>query len=569
MAWDPSTFSLLAFVAAAVIAVLAGVAWRRRQPGTQSFAALMLVVAFWAAAYAVQLGFTTKAEQLLWQRIVLAISGGVPPLFLLFAYQYAGKQERISRWVKALIVGEWAAFTALALTNPFHHLVWTEVTLHPRSVSPALDLAFAAGYFVHILFAYGTVAVALWTLLSVYFRSSRIYRRQSALLLVGAVPAFVSHNLFTLKASPIPGLDFTPFVFTFTGALYGLALFHFDLLERTPVAHRRAIELTGDGLLVVDANGRVVDSNRIARQVYDIDRASETHVSSIFDDTALEDLHETTTGIIEGVKRVYECYVSELSFDSGLHAGYAIVLRDVTDQKAYEQRLEVANRVLRHNLRNDMNVVSGYADLLAERVSSSDERELAEVISATADDLVDLSEKAHQMVDIEKTAQSEGDAVDVAAALSSLVAEFRETYPTVRATVECPPEATVAVVSERALTVALRNLLENAVEHNDCAGLVVDVTVTTDERRTQIAVSDNGSGLPEMEQEVLRSHAETPLRHSNGLGLWLTYWTVSTTGGEIAVTASESEGTTITLTFPTQNASAKAAAMRPAGRNSL
>ncbi|WP_158056454.1 histidine kinase N-terminal 7TM domain-containing protein [Halorussus halophilus] len=569
MPWNPPALSLLAFAAAVIIVAVVGVGWHRRRDGIESFAALMLVIAFWTAIYGVQLGFTTKPEQISWQRLALATSGGVPPLFLFFAYQYAGKQELLTRRVKALLVGEWAAFTCLALTNPIHHLVWTRATLYPRTVSPALDLEFATGYFVHIAFAYAVVALGLWTILSVYFKSSQIYRRQSALLLIGAVPAFVSHNLFTLKSSPVPGLDFTPFVFTFTGVTYGLALFHFDLLERTPVAHQRAIELTGDGLLVVDGDGRIVDSNHVARQIYDIDRAGETPVSSVLGTTDLQNLHGTTTSIIDGTRRVYELYVSELSFESGLHAGSAIVLRDVTDREAYEQRLEVANRVLRHNLRNDMNVVSGYADLLRERASTDEQQELAEVIRRKSDGLVAVSEKAHQMVDIEQTAQGDGEAVDVCATLASLASEFREEYPEVPVAVDCPDDVTVTAVSKQALTIALRNLLENAFEHNDTADLSVEVTVTTEERQTQIRVSDDGAGLPEMEQDVLKSRTETPLQHSSGLGLWLTYWTVSTTGGEISVTASESEGTTITLLFPTQGSAAGTTAMRPAGRNTL
>ena len=569
MAWNPTIFSLFAFVAAGIFTVLVGVGWQRRQDGAQTFAALMAVVMFWAAIYGIQLGFTTEAEQLLWQRGTLAISGTIPPLFLLFAYQYAGKQDRLTRWATSLLAGESVLFAGLALTNPVHHLIWTQATLHSRTLSPVLDIEFASGYFVHILFAYLVVALALWTILSVHFRSALIDRRQSTLLLVGAVPAFVSHMLFSLKASPIAGLDFTPFVFTFTGIVYGLALFHFDLLERTPVAHRRAIELTGDGLLVVDADGLVVDSNRIARQVYDIDRVGSTHVSTATGETDVRQLHATTTtGIIDGARRVYELYISELSVESGLHAGFAIVLRDVTDRDAYEQRLEVANRVLRHNLRNDMNVILGYADLLADQASSSRQEELVEVISRRAKALVALSEKAHTMADIEKTTGSDGRTVDVVSVLAHFVAEFRETYPAVSVTVDCPDEATVAA-SRRTLTIALRNLLENAAEHNDTATLTINITVTTNERQTEIRVNDNGSGLPEMEQAVFENHTETPLQHSSGLGLWLTYWTVSTTGGKISVSAVESQGTTITLTFPSRNASSTSSPAHSVGRNTV
>ena len=62
----------------------------------------------------------------------------------------------------------------------------------------------------------------------------------------------------------------------------------------------------------------------------------------------------------------------------------------------------------------------GYADLLAERISSSEQEELAGVISSAADDLVALSAKARQMVDIEKTTSVDGE-VNVVSVLSPLL----------------------------------------------------------------------------------------------------------------------------------------------------
>ena len=559
MAWNLTVLSALAFVAAGILAVLAGVGWRRRQNGAQTFTALVVAVAFWASIYGVQLGFTAANEQLLWQRVTLAVSGTVPPLFLFFAYEYVGKRDRLSGRVEWLLAGEAIAFAGLVLTNPLHGLVWTRATLHSRSLSPILELEFGVGYYVHIAFAYLVVALALWTILSVYFRSTWVYRRQAALLLGGATPAFATHALFTLRSSPISGLDFTPFIFTFTGVTYGLALFHFDLLERTPVAHQRAIELTGDGLLVVDSTGLVVDSNTVARKVYDVERGRQTHLSTLIGATEPRQLDgTTTTGVVDGSKRVYDLYVSELTDESGLHAGFAVVLRDVTDRDAYEQRLEVANRVLRHNLRNDMNVILGYADLLTERATSGEQERLAGVVRRKAEDLVTLSEKAHQMVEIQKGNPADAERVDVVSVLGPLVEEFREEYPAVAVTVEHPDDADAAIVSKRALTIALRNLLENTAQHNDPADLSVEIEVTADDGVTRVRVSDDGSGLPEMEQAVLQKHTETPLEHSSGLGLWLTYWIVSTTGGEISVEASPERGTSVTLAFPDQGSPTEA-----------
>jgi signal transduction histidine kinase len=366
-------------------------------------------------------------------------------------------------------------------------------------------------------------------------------------LLVGAIPAFATHVLYTVGAGPIPGLDLTPFAFTVTGITYGLALFHFDLLDRTPVAHRRAIELTGDGLLVVDTDGTIVDANDVARQLFDIDDREVPHVSSMTDGPELDGT--TATGTIDGSQRVYDIQVTDLTDESGLQAGSSVILRDVTERDSYQQRLEVTNRVLRHNLRNDMNVIFGHAELLADAASTPDQRRLAETIQQTADELVTLSEKARELVQLSETPSHDSEAIALDTVLRSQVTKFRETYPEATVTVSIPDDLWVSALSDHALSVALWNLLENAAEHNDTDSLTVDISVTPDDRHAQVAISDDGSGLPETEQRVLAGEPETPLQHGSGLGLWITYWSITLSGGDIEVQTEDSEGTTVILSL--------------------
>lgn len=551
MTWSPSVFSVLAFSATVILGAWAVIGARRKENEAPPFVLLMVSLSLWAALYGIQLGFSTAAEQLPWQRATLAVSGTIPVLLLLFAQQYAGARGRRTRWIHGLLVIEGVVFAGLALTNPAHQLVWSEQTLLTSSVAPVLELEFAEGYFLHIVVAYGTVTVALWTILSVYFRSPTLYRRQAGLLLAGATPAFATHVLYTVGAGPIRGLDLTPLMFTITGVTFGLALFHFDLLERTPVAQRQAIELTGDGLLVVDADGAIVNANEVAKQIFDVDDGGDATTVSLSCGSDPRDLAGTTLRrTIDGTERVYDVHVTDLTEGLGLHAGSSVVLRDVTDRDTYQQRLEVTNRVLRHNLRNDMTVVLGRAELLADSVPSADQRRLAETIQAKAEELVALSDKARELVQLPETPSTDDEVVALDAVLTPLVARFREQYPAATVTVESADDTCVVTAGEQAVSVGLWNLLENTAEHNDTTSLAVEISVTADGHRVQVTIGDNGSGLPELEQQVLDGQSETPLQHGKGLGLWIAYWSVTTSGGEITVNSSDSEGTTVIVSLP-------------------
>ncbi|WP_154018426.1 sensor histidine kinase [Halolamina rubra] len=228
-------------------------------------------------------------------------------------------------------------------------------------------------------------------------------------------------------------------------------------------------------------------------------------------------------------------------------SGQALVLRDVTDRRAYEQRLQVANRVLRHNLRNDMNVVHG----LAGRIAAGDADDPAAVaarIQSKVDGVVETSEKVREMTRMEPSSVDDAAPTELGTVAEEVATQFDGEGA---ATVECElSRAPAAVADESALATALSNLLENAVEHNECDEPWVRVDAERNGDRAWLRVVDDGPGLPEEEREVLRRETETPLKHSRGLGLWLASWSARAAGGELAVESSGPDGTTVRIEFP-------------------
>jgi PAS domain S-box-containing protein len=216
--------------------------------------------------------------------------------------------------------------------------------------------------------------------------------------------------------------------------------------------------------------------------------------------------------------------------------------RDVTARKRRDRMLAVLNRVLRHNLRNDMTVIGGNAEVLAERTEGST-AELAESIAETAADLTELSAKARSLeASVSDPARLEPR--DVTADVRAAVGSIRSSYPETTFTVEAP-EGCRAVATER-LRLAVRELAENAAEHGD--GGTVTVRVEPGEESVTVAVDNDGPSLPTHERRVLETGRETPLEHGGGLGLWLVNWIVTGLGG--TVTADTDDGTTVRLALP-------------------
>ena len=210
-----------------------------------------------------------------------------------------------------------------------------------------------------------------------------------------------------------------------------------------------------------------------------------------------------------------------------------------------EQRLQVFNRILRHNLRNDLNVVLGRAENISEEFPPAEQE--ADVIKQKASELIEISEKARE---VGKTLDREDRTtkqIDVTDCVERTCTEFRQSYPDADITAEIPDS--VQVYADKTLEAAISEVIENAIEHNDGeSSVTVTVSATDDDRDwIELTVLDDGPGIPEEEREVLAAGEETALHHGSGLGLWLTNWIVGKFGGELSFDDYHATGGAVTL----------------------
>ena len=220
--------------------------------------------------------------------------------------------------------------------------------------------------------------------------------------------------------------------------------------------------------------------------------------------------------------------------------------QDITQRKRRETLVSVLNRVLRHNLRNDMTVVRGHANLLAEEhegeVASS-----AATIAETAEGLVGLSEKARTLEQVAADPGTPG-RTDPAEVVEDVVDRVEDHYPGTDADVEAAADPVPPVVATDRLERALFEILDNAAAHAGADPEVcVDLSVAEGDERVAIRIEDDGPGLASNERAVLDGRSETPLEHGTGLGLWLANWIVTGLGGEIRVDDPDDTGTAVSI----------------------
>ena len=231
---------------------------------------------------------------------------------------------------------------------------------------------------------------------------------------------------------------------------------------------------------------------------------------------------------------------------------FELALQDITARKERDQQLNVLNRVLRHNLRNAINVIEGNTELLADAVEGEQLQSCVSGIDQRVSNLKQLSEKAVKVRSVFEHGRSISTVCNVQALLMRVGREFEESHPDARVVVDSVDELTV--VADFRLKLALSDLVTNAVVHNDQPNPEVRLTAGPSSSKpsdewVDIVVSDDGPGIPVTERKAIETGEETPLQHGTGLGLWLVYWAISLLGGEISI-ADNTAGTQITLTLP-------------------
>ena len=247
--------------------------------------------------------------------------------------------------------------------------------------------------------------------------------------------------------------------------------------------------------------------------------------------------------------------------------GYKVFHVDTTRLKRREKQVSVLNRLLRHNVRNDLNLLRGYAQTLRDH---DDEEVVAAgtVIDRIADRWLGLAEKGREIEQLSTAASRR------TVALQDLLTSAQTTVEQDR------PEGVIDVnfdgvdpelpVSEQWYP-AIVELCENGIKHatprtddGDTTAADVDgpgsmatpasvtITVTPGSHSgwLVIAVADDGPGIPPDERITLQGDTETPLRHGSGLGTWLVRFVVEQFGGRISVEEHETGGSVVELHLP-------------------
>ena len=578
-------FSAMALAAGACLAAYAFYVWRHRRASAGASLTVVLAAAgWWGFAYALELAATNLPTKLLWGDAKWLGVALLPPAWFAFTMQYTRRDRWVNRPVMAALAVPPVAVIVL-LANPATHDL---VRYYPPSAADGPSRAIAQvgplfwPFLVYAdLVVWGCTALFVWTLL----RLSRLYWRQSVLLIVTLLLPILANLLHNLNVGPFGQVELTPFLLVLTGAVLVWGVFRFRLLDLAPIARSQIFQLMQDAVVVLDPYGRVVDANLAAERLLGqpaghvvgqplaqlvpgwataLSRAGGASISS---DNSREE------AIIAG--RGYELTVSALPDRQGQPTGELLIARDVSQRRQAERDLrdslareQAATERLSAALRREHAAAEQLSDALErERTASQHLRELDEMkdafLQAVSHDLrtpltsvlgiAATLDRGHQqlavsevrdllgrlaanarklgrlltnLLDLERLTQGNLDPdrqrVDLGELVSRIVKDAGpELVGTRLISVETAP-VLIAVDAPKVERI-VENLLANAARHTP-AGTPVWVRVQAAAGGALMVVEDAGPGVPaEVRQAIFQPFRQGPTitAHAPGSGIGL------------------------------------------------
>lgn len=223
---------------------------------------------------------------------------------------------------------------------------------------------------------------------------------------------------------------------------------------------------------------------------------------------------------------------------------------DITEQKRREQELAMLNRVIRHDIRNDLAVMIGWAEFLTEHVDDEGRGHLEKILNS-GEHVIELTKLAR---DYAKTVVSDEalstELTPICSVLATELSLREESFPDAEFVLDDSlPEVTVTANSM--LSSVFRNLLNNAVQHNDKDTPVVEVSCEVQNGDVEVRIADNGPGIPDDQKDEIFGKGNKGLDSpGTGIGLYLVHTLVTQYGGDVWAEDNDPAGTVFVVQLP-------------------
>lgn len=352
-------YAIFSIISVLITLIASYTAWRRSAPGSLALSFLLLAMAVWSGCYATRWLEISVEATIFWFRVMFIGVAAVPPLFLVFALGFSRNESWLTPRNLILLFVLPAISLLLQWTNSYHHLFYQSLTVLRENGFLVLEITRGPWYFVNVAYSYAVIGLGIFLMSQAVLRSGPLYRYQYRLVLVASLLPWGANIFKEWNFASSGNLDLAPLTFGLSGVIFAFAVLRTHFMNLIPVARSHLIETMHDGVLVLDAQNRIVDINP-AMEKFINGKASSYMGKNAFE--SLQPWMEKTDVFLDRMEtrseltvplnpsRYLDLQVTPLYDRGKILSGRLMVFRDITERKQVEKRLRYVNDKLQGQL---------------------------------------------------------------------------------------------------------------------------------------------------------------------------------------------------------------------------
>ena len=335
------------FIATALLSFfVAFLAWQRRLvKGAQELALLTIAAGFWAFWIIFETASPTMAGKIFWAKLEYFGAVSTPIFYLIFVFRFTGKDKFITRKFILSLFTIPAITLALAITNEYHHLVWSGFS----AISPNSNMMeFHHGiwfWFGYMGYNYLILLMATIFLFNFIIRHTRTFFFQAWVVFMAGLCPWAASIVYLAGINPVPGLDLVPVSMILSATLLFYAILYSRFLDLAPIARETLVETLPDGILALDANNRIQDINEAAISCLGImskhiiglpagsaEVANPTLLNASINQSQVDQIEITTGSVVKTFRIIKQPIKTQ-------PGSRLVVIRDISDQVARQKEI--------------------------------------------------------------------------------------------------------------------------------------------------------------------------------------------------------------------------------------
>lgn len=578
----------IAFIS--LILIIYAVSTPQKTELTYNFVLVLVCTFIWSFGYAIQIA-ATDIETINYLNYIEYIGIlSLPPFVLFLAISITNRLKILYRplFKVSLFIIPCLSYIFL-LTNEAHKLFYQKMEYNTTEPFISPNLTYGPIFYFQVVYNYILIIAAVLLLIYTFLKTPRenlIFRRQLKINIFGSLFPIAGNIIRITRIIPsIAFIDLTPYLFIVWFILIAYAIFKMGFLDVIPIARDKIFDEIRVGLVILDREKFIVDANSIAqdiiitknlhrRMIFDVLKHNryiqdrQTVISNIKTSFTRIQLKQTSLEELQFVilypntikKKTYNLIIFPI-YDSKKITiiGYLLSFQDISASinlaSSFEERTKIQKiiiQLLSHDIRNQINISNGYAEMSLKKTSDEEITKYMKVIMLKNQKTIQLMEGVLNYLKIEYKLHGETQQkICIVEVIKDIINQLRLEIDSKEINIiEEYISEEVFILANITFNSVIYNLLSNAIKFSPRTGTIT-IKISDIGKQWLVKIGNDG---PKMENSLKEKLFE-PFRgfgkeRGTGLGLTIVKEVLQFFHGRIYIENGENTGTIFVFEIP-------------------